>query len=204
MAPKERPVGLIAPSIRSIKLYADGRIDYQGKSGSADRRHRPDREVWREAPAPGYTQGGAGGSTDRALRSLRPDPRTHSSSIGTPRSSWHRSMRCRARSMDLLRFPPNSLHRIRRRRSIRGCGLAARPPPQQAHTSQICGRWTCSSGRSNASESFATPGFSTRTSSKNRRQRSCAPSTTPECRLAAVSLPSRARSPATGMRSSRQ
>ena len=34
MAPKERPVGVIAPSIRSIKLYADGRIDYQGKSGS--------------------------------------------------------------------------------------------------------------------------------------------------------------------------
>ena len=34
MAPKERPVAVIAPSIRSIKLYADGRIDYQGKSGS--------------------------------------------------------------------------------------------------------------------------------------------------------------------------
>jgi Short C-terminal domain len=34
MARKERPVAVIAPSIRSIKLYADGRIDYQGKSGS--------------------------------------------------------------------------------------------------------------------------------------------------------------------------
>jgi Short C-terminal domain len=34
MAPKERPVAVVAPSIRSIKLYADGRIDYQGKSGS--------------------------------------------------------------------------------------------------------------------------------------------------------------------------
>ena len=34
MAPKERPVAVIAPSMRSIKLYADGRIDYQGKSGS--------------------------------------------------------------------------------------------------------------------------------------------------------------------------
>jgi hypothetical protein len=34
MAPKERPVAVISPSIRSIKLYADGRIDYQGKSGS--------------------------------------------------------------------------------------------------------------------------------------------------------------------------
>jgi Short C-terminal domain len=34
MAPKERPVAVIAPSLRSIKLYADGRIDYQGKSGS--------------------------------------------------------------------------------------------------------------------------------------------------------------------------
>jgi putative oligomerization/nucleic acid binding protein len=34
MAPKERPVAVIAPSIRSISLYADGRIDYQGKSGS--------------------------------------------------------------------------------------------------------------------------------------------------------------------------
>ena len=34
MAPKKRPVAVIAPSIRSIKLYADGRIDYQGKSGS--------------------------------------------------------------------------------------------------------------------------------------------------------------------------
>jgi hypothetical protein len=34
MAPKERPVAVIAPSMRSIKLYADGRIDYQGRSGS--------------------------------------------------------------------------------------------------------------------------------------------------------------------------
>jgi hypothetical protein len=34
MARKERPVAEIAPSMRSIKLYADGRIDYQGKSGS--------------------------------------------------------------------------------------------------------------------------------------------------------------------------
>lgn len=34
MAPKERPVAVIAPSLRSIKLYADGRIEYQGKSGS--------------------------------------------------------------------------------------------------------------------------------------------------------------------------
>jgi putative oligomerization/nucleic acid binding protein len=34
VSPKERPVAVIAPSLRSIKLYADGRIDYQGKSGS--------------------------------------------------------------------------------------------------------------------------------------------------------------------------
>jgi Short C-terminal domain len=34
LAPKERPVAVIAPSLRSIKLYADGRIEYQGKSGS--------------------------------------------------------------------------------------------------------------------------------------------------------------------------
>lgn len=34
VAPKERPVAVIAPSLRSIKVYADGRIDYQGKSGS--------------------------------------------------------------------------------------------------------------------------------------------------------------------------
>jgi hypothetical protein len=34
VARKERPVAVIAPSLRSIKLYADGRIDYQGKSGS--------------------------------------------------------------------------------------------------------------------------------------------------------------------------
>lgn len=34
MARKERPVAVIAPGIRSIKLYADGRIDYQGKSGT--------------------------------------------------------------------------------------------------------------------------------------------------------------------------
>lgn len=34
MARKESPVAVIAPSIRSISLYADGRIDYRGKSGS--------------------------------------------------------------------------------------------------------------------------------------------------------------------------
>jgi hypothetical protein len=34
MARKERPIAVIAPSIRSISLYADGRIDYRGKSGS--------------------------------------------------------------------------------------------------------------------------------------------------------------------------
>ncbi len=34
MARKDSPIAVIAPSIRSIKLYADGRIDYQGKSGS--------------------------------------------------------------------------------------------------------------------------------------------------------------------------
>jgi hypothetical protein len=34
MAPKQRPVAVIAPSLRNIKLYADGRIEYQGKSGS--------------------------------------------------------------------------------------------------------------------------------------------------------------------------
>lgn len=34
MAPRERPVAVIAPSLRSISLYADGRIDYRGKSGS--------------------------------------------------------------------------------------------------------------------------------------------------------------------------
>jgi hypothetical protein len=34
MARKETPVAVIAPSHRSIKLYADGRIDYRGKSGS--------------------------------------------------------------------------------------------------------------------------------------------------------------------------
>jgi Short C-terminal domain len=34
MSPKERPVAVIAPSLRSIRLYADGRIEYQGKSGS--------------------------------------------------------------------------------------------------------------------------------------------------------------------------
>lgn len=34
MARKERPVAVIAPSNRSIKLFADGRIDYRGKSGS--------------------------------------------------------------------------------------------------------------------------------------------------------------------------
>jgi hypothetical protein len=34
VARKEQPVAVIAPSLRDIKLYADGRIDYQGKSGS--------------------------------------------------------------------------------------------------------------------------------------------------------------------------
>lgn len=34
MVSKERPVAVFAPSIRTIKLYAGGRIDYQGKSGS--------------------------------------------------------------------------------------------------------------------------------------------------------------------------
>jgi hypothetical protein len=34
MVDRERPVAEFSPSIRKIKLYADGRIDYQGKSGS--------------------------------------------------------------------------------------------------------------------------------------------------------------------------
>ncbi len=34
MADKERPVATFAPSIRSIKLYRSGRIEYQKKSGS--------------------------------------------------------------------------------------------------------------------------------------------------------------------------
>jgi putative oligomerization/nucleic acid binding protein len=34
MAFKERPVAAFAPSLRTIKLYQDGRIEYQGKSGS--------------------------------------------------------------------------------------------------------------------------------------------------------------------------
>src|ERR1700733_12359660 len=34
MADKERPVATFAPSIRSIKLYQSGRIEYQKKSGS--------------------------------------------------------------------------------------------------------------------------------------------------------------------------
>jgi hypothetical protein len=34
MADKERPVAAFAPSIRSIRLYRDGRIAYQNKSGS--------------------------------------------------------------------------------------------------------------------------------------------------------------------------
>ena len=34
MIGKERPVAAFAPSLRSIKLYRSGRIDYQGKSGS--------------------------------------------------------------------------------------------------------------------------------------------------------------------------
>lgn len=34
MADKERPVAVFAPSIRSIKVYRGGRIEYQKKSGS--------------------------------------------------------------------------------------------------------------------------------------------------------------------------
>jgi Short C-terminal domain len=34
MADKERPVATFAPSIRSIKLYRSGRIEYQKRSGS--------------------------------------------------------------------------------------------------------------------------------------------------------------------------
>jgi hypothetical protein len=34
MVQKERPVAEFSPSIRKIKLYADGRIEYQGRSGS--------------------------------------------------------------------------------------------------------------------------------------------------------------------------
>jgi hypothetical protein len=34
MADKERPVAVFTPAIRQIKLYASGRIVYQGKSGS--------------------------------------------------------------------------------------------------------------------------------------------------------------------------
>jgi hypothetical protein len=34
MADKERPVAVFTPAIRQIKVYASGRIDYQGKSGS--------------------------------------------------------------------------------------------------------------------------------------------------------------------------
>lgn len=34
MAHKQKPVAVFAPSIRNIKLYADGQIEYQGKSGS--------------------------------------------------------------------------------------------------------------------------------------------------------------------------
>src|SRR5437764_11454649 len=34
MVKKDRPVAQFAPAIRNIKLYADGRIDYLGKSGS--------------------------------------------------------------------------------------------------------------------------------------------------------------------------
>src|SRR5436305_5255279 len=34
MVKKDRPVAQFAPAIRNISLYADGRIDYQGKSGS--------------------------------------------------------------------------------------------------------------------------------------------------------------------------
>jgi Short C-terminal domain len=34
MADKERPAAIFAPSIRSIKVYESGRIEYQKKSGS--------------------------------------------------------------------------------------------------------------------------------------------------------------------------
>lgn len=34
MAGRDRPVAAFAPSLRSIKLYRDGRITYQGQSGS--------------------------------------------------------------------------------------------------------------------------------------------------------------------------
>jgi hypothetical protein len=34
MVGKERPVALFSPSVRSIKLYRDGRIEYLGTSGS--------------------------------------------------------------------------------------------------------------------------------------------------------------------------
>ncbi len=34
MVGKERPVALFAPSIRAIKLFGDGRIEYRGQSGS--------------------------------------------------------------------------------------------------------------------------------------------------------------------------
>jgi hypothetical protein len=34
MADNERPVATFAPSLRSIKLYRDGRIEYRGASGS--------------------------------------------------------------------------------------------------------------------------------------------------------------------------
>jgi hypothetical protein len=34
MVGRERPFALFAPSVRSIKLYRGGRIEYQGKSGS--------------------------------------------------------------------------------------------------------------------------------------------------------------------------
>jgi hypothetical protein len=34
MVGRERPFALFAPSVRSIKVYRGGRIDYQGKSGS--------------------------------------------------------------------------------------------------------------------------------------------------------------------------
>jgi hypothetical protein len=34
MPGKEKPVALFSPSVRSIKVYRDGRIEYQGESGS--------------------------------------------------------------------------------------------------------------------------------------------------------------------------
>jgi hypothetical protein len=38
MAAKERPIAIFAPSIRSIKVYESGRIEYQKKSGQVAER----------------------------------------------------------------------------------------------------------------------------------------------------------------------